>query len=40
MNEKERAVMERLSAYLKKRFPNLSVEEVIRMVLDVMEITQ
>lgn len=38
MTEQERAILERITALLKKRFPNLTVEEVLRLALDIMEI--
>ena len=38
MTEQERAAIERITAYLKKRFPNLTVEETVKIALDVMEI--
>jgi hypothetical protein len=34
----DRAKIEALTAYFKKRFPNLSTEETIKMVMDVLEI--
>jgi hypothetical protein len=38
LTERERAALERLTAYMKKRFPNLTVEETLKIALDVMEI--
>jgi hypothetical protein len=38
MTDKERAQLERISAYLKRRFPNLTVEETLTITLDLMEI--